>query len=67
MDVAHWKKWFLFPYAKISPLPDIIEEQIMQNEEGLSPSDKNFNRLVSRKYQFPIEKILKQTDLIREL
>ncbi len=58
MDVSHWKKWFLFPYAKISPIPDKIEEQ-MSNEESLTPSDMSFNRLVSRKYQFPIERIMK--------
>ena len=23
MNVAHWKKWFLFPYANIAPMPDI--------------------------------------------
>ncbi len=25
MDVNHWKKAFLFPFAKISPFPDIEE------------------------------------------
>ena len=23
MNVAHWKKWFLFPYANIAPMPDL--------------------------------------------
>ena len=21
-DVNHWKKWFLFPFANIAPIPD---------------------------------------------
>lgn len=26
MDVAHWKKRFLFPFANIAPIPDAIDE-----------------------------------------
>lgn len=52
MDVNHWKKRFLFPFANIAPIPD--ESSSSKNEVGpLSDSDKNFNKLVSHKYQFP--------------
>jgi hypothetical protein len=27
MNVAHWKKWFLFPYANIAPMPDFDSSQ----------------------------------------
>lgn len=56
MDVEHWKRRYLFPFANIAPIPDIEEETSPDRggEEGLSASDKIFRKLVSSKYQFPI-------------
>ncbi len=65
MNVAHWKKWFLFPYANISPMPDI--EGTEHIDEALNENDKNFNRLASKKYLFPVEVIMNNSEWFREL
>lgn len=51
MNVEHWKKYFLYPFASIAPLPDVEDSE---TEGDVSESDRNFNKLVSRKYLFPI-------------
>ena len=53
MNVEYWQKQFLYPYANIAPLPDVVD--LTPPDEVISPSDKNFNKLVSRKYQFPLD------------
>jgi hypothetical protein len=51
MDMNHWKKYFLFPFAQIAPFPD-LEEYGQQDpyNDGTEVSDVNFNKLVSKKY-----------------
>lgn len=65
MNVAHWKKWFLFPYANISPMPDI--ETAENIDEIANDNDKSFNRLVSKKYLFPLEVIMSKSEWYKEL
>jgi hypothetical protein len=54
MNVEHWTKYLLFPFANIAPLPDLEDYVPPQVGMDVSESDKNFNKLVSKKYQFPI-------------
>lgn len=55
MNVEHWKKYFLYPFAPIAPVPDIDDSTISNTSSTeVSESDKNFNKLVSRKYLFPV-------------
>ncbi len=71
MDVAHWKKYLLFPFANIAPLPDFEDTTISSpNDPEVSESDKNFNKLVSKKYLFPISALKKMEsseECMREL
>jgi hypothetical protein len=62
MDVNHWKKYFLFPFAQIAPFPDILEHvqtESINQEENEPGSDGSFNKLVSKKYLFPLEMLAK--------
>jgi hypothetical protein len=45
MNVDHWKKWFLFPYANIAPLPDLESDNL--KEDNKNQHDRHFNSLVS--------------------
>ena len=64
-NVPHWKKWFLFPYANIGPLPDMDTPSLL--DENVSENDKHFNSLVSKKYLFPLEVIMNNSEWFREL
>lgn len=64
MNLSHWKKRFLFPFANIAPLPDIEQPD---NEQMVSASDKNFSKLVSKKYMFPLDKLKRKQELKNEL
>lgn len=66
LNVVHWKKWYLFPFANIAPLPDVDAEANL-NDENISQNDKHFNSLVSQKYLFPIEVIMKNSEWFKEL
>ena len=65
MDLMHWKKKFLFPFARIAPMqdPEIPKELL----NGVSESDKTFNKLVSSKYMFPFERHILRAPLLEEL
>jgi hypothetical protein len=65
MNLNHWKSNFLFPFAKITPFPDSLPQE--SDDPSLSPSDASFNKLVSRKYLFPLDKIMISADWMREL
>ena len=71
IDVNHWKKYFLFPFAQIAPFPDRDDqyiETVNSQEEGAAfGKDASFNRLVSKKYLFPLERLAKNQDWMREL
>ena len=65
MDVAHWKAKFLFPFARIAPLPD--PEMPKELLVGVSESDRTFNKLVSKKYMFPADRHSMRLELLEEL
>ena len=69
LDVNHWKKRFLYPYANIQPIPDIHGTTLEEGDHqgAMNKSDMNFNKLVSKKYQFPIEKIMELEERLKEL
>ena len=72
MDVNHWKKYFLFPFAQIAPFPDRDDKNdettVTSPEETAGfGNDASFNKLVSKKYLFPLERLAKNQDWMREL
>ena len=65
MDLGHWKRKFLFPFARIAPLPD--PEMPKELLAGVSESDRTFNKLVSKKYMFPADRHTLRMELLEEL
>lgn len=65
MDLMHWKRKFLFPYAPIAPLPDPEMPKALLT--GVSESDRTFNRLISKKYMFPADRHMMRRELLDEL
>lgn len=70
MNVEQWKYKFLFPFGNIAPIADKDEISTDNNTnndkvEG-EPSNKSFNRLVSKKYLFPLE-LIHKPEWLKEL
>ena len=66
MNVERWKQKFLFPFADIAPLPDKPQDLNTGSKTLGESNDINFQKLVSKKYMYPLDKIHKP-EWLREL
>jgi deoxyribodipyrimidine photolyase len=65
MDISYWKKRFLYPFANISPLPDTELDEALN--QFIPIQDRNFNKLVSLKYSFPLHSIKDKQAWLQEI
>jgi hypothetical protein len=67
MNVELWKTKFLYPFGNIAPISDKgVDDIATQDDQTDDLTSNSFKRLVSKKYLFPIEKIIKQ-EWLKEL